>query len=378
MLRWLLLDLHLRGESMLRRMDALMSIGEFSGRCGMSAKRLRTYADGGLLVPAAVDPATGYRYYSPCQVTEARLIELLRAAGMPLAEIRQVLAAPSADRIDDWSAQVETDAAERRRALERARRLLAGDVPAAPDIAPSRGRARTMNLRAATRTDIGRVRENNEDAALGTDRLAVVADGMGGHPGGEVASAVAVSIVQAAFSARSLDELEAAVRAANRAIWDRASANPDLQGMASTVCAAGLTGDGEIALVHVGDSRAYLLRDGALRQVTNDHSVTADLVRRGELTVQSVADHPMYGFITRALGIGPDVELEASTVAAAVGDRILVCTDGLVNELSESDLCEVLTLTDDVDAAANELVDRALDRGGRDNVSVVVADVTAA
>lgn len=199
---------------------------------------------------------------------------------------------------------------------------------------------------------------------------------MGGHPGGEVASAVA-SILGAAFSGRSLDELEAASRAASRAIWDRASANTDLQGMGSTVCAAGLTDNSDIALVHVGDSRAYVLRDGVLRQATDDHSVTADLVRRGELDVQSVADHPMHGFITRALGVGPEVGLDASRMAATVGYRILVCTGGLVNELSDTELCAVLTLTDDVHAVANELVELALVRGARDNVCVVVADVTA-
>ena len=357
-------------------MEELMSIGEFSRQCGLSAKRLRTYADGGLLVPAAVDPATGYRYYRPSQARDARLIDRLRAAGMPLTDIGQVLAAPSAERLDAWNVQVETDAAQRRRALEQARRLLTGDAPASPDrTLPSR-KARTMNLRAATRTDIGRVRENNEDAAVATDRLAVVADGMGGHPGGEVASAVAVSLVQAAFSGHSLNELEAAVRAANRAIWDRASTNPDLDGMGSTICAAGLTDDGHVALVHVGDSRAYVLRDGALRQVTDDHSVTAELVRRGELSEQNAAGHPMHGYITRALGVGPDVELGARTVAATAGDRILVCTDGLVNEVRQPEICAVLTRTEDVQAAADELVELALTRGARDNVAVVVADLT--
>src|SRR5207245_2249775 len=119
--------------------------------------------------------------------------------------------------------------------------------------------------------------DNNEDAVVTGDQVAAVADGMGGHPGGEVASAVAVALVQAAFTGRSLDELEAGVRAANRAIWDRAGASPALEGMGTTICAAGLTGDGTLAVVNVGDSRAYVLRNDSLTQLTDDHSVTAEL-----------------------------------------------------------------------------------------------------
>ena len=139
-------------------------------------------------------------------------------------------------------------------------------------------------LHTVTRTDIGRVRKDNEDVVVGTDRLAAVADGMGGHPGGEVASAIAIALVHAAFTGRSLDELQAGVRAGNRAIWDRACESSDLEGMGTTICAAGLVEDGRLAVVNVGDSRAYVLRNGALMQLTHDHSVTAEAVRRGELT----------------------------------------------------------------------------------------------
>lgn len=232
-------------------------------------------------------------------------------------------------------------------------------------------------LQTATRCELGLVRDNNEDAVAATDRLAVVADGMGGHPGGEVASAVAVSLVQAAFTGRSLDELQAAVRAANRAIWDRAAGNAELEGMGATVCAAGLTEDGELAVVHVGDSRAYVLQHGRLRQITDDHSLTADLVRRGELTEQSAREHPQRGVITRVLGGGPQVEPDGNIWQAAVDDRLLLCSDGLVNEVSNDELAAIMTAGKDLQVTADELVGLALSRGGRDNISVVVAQITA-
>ena len=158
-----------------------------------------------------------------------------------------------------------------------------------------------ITMKTVTPTESRPRRDNNEDAVVSSDHLAAVADGMGGHPGGEVASAVAVALVQAAFTGRSLDELQAAVRAANRAIWDRAGASAELEGMGTTICAAGLTGDGSLAVVNVGDSRAYVLRNGSLTQLTHDHSVTAELVRRGELSEQEALDHPHHGVIYRAL-----------------------------------------------------------------------------
>jgi protein phosphatase len=362
---------------MLHDVDDLMPIGEFSERSGLSPKRLRSYAAGGLLVPAAVDSTSGYRYYSPGQLREAQLIDTLRAAGMPLAAIAELLRDPSCDRLDAWARQVAIDAAHRQQALERARRLLSIDGPSGtPDTQHVREEAK-MRLTTASRTDIGRVRDNNEDAVVSSDHLAAVADGMGGHPGGEVASAAAVALVHAAFTGRSLDELEAAVRAANRAIWDRASGSAELEGMGTTICAAGLTGDGSFAVVNVGDSRAYVLRHDSLTQLTDDHSVTAELVRRGELSEQEARDHPNRSILTRALGVGPDVELDGVAHPAAPGDRLLVCTDGLFNELGDDEIASLMAATDDVEATADALVELALSRGGRDNVSVVVAAISA-
>jgi PPM family protein phosphatase len=362
---------------MLHGVDHLMPIGEFSQRSGLSPKRLRSYAAGGILVPEAVDSATGYRYYSPDQLREAKLIDALRAAGMPIADIAALLRDPSCDQLDAWASRVETEASHRQQALGLARRLLSIEAMSpAPAECERSGKEATMKFRTVSCTDIGRVRDSNQDAVASRDDLAVVADGMGGPPGGEVASAVAVSLVQAAFTGRSLDELQAAVRAANRAIWDRAGASADLDGMGTTICAAGLTGDGSLAIVNVGDSRAYVLHNGSLTQLTDDHSVTAELVRRGELTEQEALDHPHHSVLTRALGVGPDVELDGLAHAAVAGDRLLVGTDGLFNEVHNDEIASLMAATEDLQAAADALLELALSRGGRDNVSVVIAELT--
>jgi PPM family protein phosphatase len=359
--------------------DELIPIGEFSARSGVSRKRLRSYGVSGLLVPAAVDSASGYRYYSLHQVREAKVIDALREAGMPLAEIAALLLDPSCDRVDAWAERVEGEAAHRQQALVRAQELLSLEASSSSTTARDQrsGKEATMKLTTATRTDIGRVRDNNEDAVAGSDRLAAVADGMGGHRRGEVASAVAVALVQAAFTGQSLDELEAAVRAANRAIWDRASESGELEGMATTICAAGLTAHGTLVVVNVGDSRACVSRGDSFVQLTDDHSVTAELVRRGELTEQEALDHPQHSVLTRALGVGPDVELDSASHPIAEGDRVVVASDGLFNEVPNDEIASLIAATDDPQATADTLIDMALSRGGRDNISVVIADVSA-
>ncbi len=353
-----------------------MPIGEFSERSGLSPKRLRSYAAGGLLVPAAVDATSGYRYYSPGQLRDAQLIDSLREAGMPLADIAPLLRVPSAEHLDAWAERVETDAASRREALAVARQILALEAESFAAV-ESFGKGDLMNLKTATRVDIGRVRDNNEDAVVMSDRLAGVADGMGGGPGGEIASAIAIDLVQAAFAGESLDELRGGVRAANRAIWARASTTAELEGMGSTLCVVGLTGDGTLAVVNVGDSRAYVFRNGALKQLTDDHTVTAEMVRRGELSEQDALSHPHRNVLTRVLGVGPDVELDDAVYPANEGDRVLVCTDGLVNEVSDEQIASVIDMGD-VQAVADALVELALSAGARDNVAVVVAEVAAA
>lgn len=364
---------------MLRGVGDLMPIGEFSERSGLSPKRLRSYAAGGLLVPAAIDSASGYRYYSAGQLREAQLIHELRSAGMPLAEIASLLRHRSLEQLDQWAQQVDLEASQRHEALHVARRLLATEAePITANVDRNLRRDAMTKLHAAARTDIGRVRENNEDAVLCLDRVVAVADGMGGLPGGEIASSLAVALLEVAFTGRSLDELEAAVRAANWAISERAAEGSQLEGMGTTLCAVGTTADGRLAVVNVGDSRAYLMRDGSLTQLTDDHSVTAELVRRGELTEQEAAGHPHRSVLTRALGSGPSIEVDGAVHSALVGDRLLLCTDGLFNEVSVEEIRSLMEATQDLRAAADALVERALSNGGKDNVTVVIAEVGAA
>jgi serine/threonine protein phosphatase PrpC len=361
--------------------DDLVPIGEFSARSGLSAKRLRNYASSGLLVPAAVDAASGYRYYSPHQLRQAALIDALRAAGMPLADVRDVLRRPSGERLDAWARRLADDATQRRAALDVARRLLA--PASAPDGSDgsvhdhdSGAKGPAVKLNAASRTETGHVRERNEDAVLTGPRLVGIADGMGGAPGGELASGLAVALLQAAFTGRSADELAAGVRAVNRAIWERARASAGLDGMGTTICAAGLLDDDTLAVVNVGDSRVYLAHDGTLTQLTRDHSVTGELVRRGTLTEAEALRHPHHSVLTRALGVGPDVELDASAYPAVAGDRLLACSDGLFNEVPAENIAAVMATTGDVQATADRLLEQALSAGARDNVSVVVAEIT--
>jgi PPM family protein phosphatase len=357
-------------------MDDLMPIGEFSDRSGLSPKRLRSYAAEGILVPAAIDPASGYRYYSPGQLLEAQIIDALRQAGMRLVDIRAVLRHRSPDHLDGWATRLEVERTERQRALDLARTLLAGD--STDPTTYRRSQEVTMTtLRTAGITETGLVRENNEDSIAHTDRLALVADGMGGLPGGEIAAEAAVGIIQAAFTGRSLDELEAAIRAANWTIWDRAGASSELAGMGTTICATGLLEDGRLAVANVGDSRAYLWHDGELRQLTQDHSVTADLVLRGELAEHEARTHPHYGILTRALGVAPDVEIDSRCYDVVPGDRVVLCSDGLFNELSRGEIETVVATVEGAADLARRLVEAAVARGGSDNVSVVVAEVAA-
>jgi PPM family protein phosphatase len=371
------LDSHHRAGFKLDLVDDLMTIGEFSGRSGLSAKRLRAYAAEGLLAPVAVDPGSGYRYYSPGQLADAQLIDALRQAGVPLADIRAFRREPSREQLDVWARQLDTDVTHRQAALTLARHLLgAKDDPLFPIVNPDSKEGFMLRLRTTGRTDIGQIRENNEDVIVVSDRLALVADGMGGHPGGEIAANVVASMVPAAFTGQSVDELEAAVRAANWAIRDRAVAQPALEGMGTTICAAGLVPTGHVALVTVGDSRAYLWREGALSQLTQDHTLTAELIERGELREEEAAQHPYYGILTRALGVGSDVEIDRTTFAVEKGDWIVVCSDGLFNELSGDEIKSALAQDGDLAAIVDNLIDRAITHGGRDNVSVVVAEVT--
>jgi protein phosphatase len=352
--------------------DDLMPIGEFSERSGLSQKRLRTYAAAGLLVPAAVDSDSGYRYYAPGQLRDANVIDALRRAGVPLSAIATLLADPSGFDFDDWRRHMEDDAAARQEALGEALRLMRS----VEDEARTGEGGSMTSLLFAARSETGPVRRTNEDAVVVGDRLAVVADGMGGAPGGSLASSLAVAVVDAGFGGTAASELAAVTRSANAAIFDRAAGDSRLEGMGTTLCAAGLLDEGSLVIVNVGDSRAYLLRDGGLRQLTEDHTVTAEMVRRGELDEVEAAEHPHRHVLTRVLGGGPTVEVDAFTVDVEDGDVVMLCTDGLSLELSNEDIAELMSRGATPGELADLLVESALAAGGGDNVTVVAGRVT--
>ncbi len=233
--------------------------------------------------------------------------------------------------------------------------------------------------RYATATDTGLVRETNQDAMLVTDSLALVADGMGGHAAGEVASILTTEVVGELFERNSTVEgLYSAIEAANLAIIADARENPERFGMGTTVIAVGLTHDsmGVISptLFNVGDSRAYQLRDGALRQLSEDHSVAEEWVRMGRLTPEEAATHPRRHQLTRALGVDDALDIDVSSIDALPGDRILLCSDGLSNELSVDSLAKLASAPKPLEEAVNELVSAAKHSGGRDNISVVLLE----
>lgn len=238
-------------------------------------------------------------------------------------------------------------------------------------------------LRAASATDTGRIRKTNQDQVLLGDSLFAVADGMGGHLAGEVASLTAVEALETAFTAdgdqpRSSDDLRAAVEAANGAVFARSASSEDLRGMGTTMTAVALIeSDNEqrLAIANVGDSRAYVFTQGELTQLTEDHSVPEELVRQGQLTPDEVADHPQRHILTRALGISPAVEVDLWEVLPYTGDRIVLCSDGLCRELTDDQIAAVLRRLADPGEAADELVSRARASGGSDNITVVIVDV---
>lgn len=234
----------------------------------------------------------------------------------------------------------------------------------------------TLALRYAARSDRGLVRANNEDSVYAGARLLALADGMGGHAAGEVAS----QLVIAALAPLDDDEpggdllgkLEGAVREGNDAIHDQVELNPDLDGMGTTLTAILFAGD-RLGLVHIGDSRGYLLRDGELTQITKDDTFVQTLVDEGRITAEEAHSHPQRSLIMRAL-TGHEVEPTLIMREAREGDRYLLCSDGLSDPVSQETILEALRI-DDVAASADRLIELALRGGGPDNVTVVVADV---
>lgn len=235
-------------------------------------------------------------------------------------------------------------------------------------------------LRYAARSDVGLVRSNNQDSAYAGPHLLVVADGMGGHAGGDVASSVAIAAL-APLDGEShgpddaLDELERALEEAREEIISRSESNPELAGMGTTVTAI-LRAGNKLAMVHLGDSRGYLLRDGVLTQVTTDHTFVQHLVNTGKITPEEAETHPQRSVVMRVLGdFDVDIAPDLSVREARAGDRWLLCSDGLSGFVSGETIARTLYELPDVDTCAERLVQLALRAGGGDNVTVVVADV---
>jgi PPM family protein phosphatase len=223
------------------------------------------------------------------------------------------------------------------------------------------------------RTDVGRQRTANEDSLFVRPPMFAVADGMGGAKAGEVASALAVEAVEnAADSAEPPEEqLAAIVRAANRRIYDLAVADETRRGMGTTLTLVKVHGD-EITIAHVGDSRAYRMRDGELSQLTRDHSLVAELERSGQITAEAAEHHPQRSIITRALGPEPDVEVDTYTLTGRQDDLFLICSDGLTSMISDGEVTSILRSAGSLEDAAEELVLAANQSGGKDNITVIL------
>ncbi|MGZ8649274.1 MAG: Stp1/IreP family PP2C-type Ser/Thr phosphatase [Solirubrobacteraceae bacterium] len=221
-------------------------------------------------------------------------------------------------------------------------------------------------------SDRGRQRQGNEDNFFVRSPLFVVADGMGGAQAGEVASQMAVdSFDQGLPDGPPAEGLTQVVEAANRRIHERSQTEAQRAGMGTTVTAA-YVGEGEVTIAHVGDSRAYLLRDRDLIRLTRDHSLVGELVARGKLTEEQAESHPQRSVITRALGPEPDVQVDVQAYQARRGDRFLLCSDGLTSMIPEARVKQILEGTEALDEAGRELIAAANEAGGRDNITVLL------
>jgi protein phosphatase len=233
--------------------------------------------------------------------------------------------------------------------------------------------------RHAEATDTGLVRQSNQDAVYVDESLAIVADGMGGHAAGEVASEMTIELLRDAFAQdQTVEGLYNAINAANITVLNDARENPNHFGMGTTVIVLGLTVDAEgvrsPTLCHVGDSRAYQLRDGALRQLTEDHSVAEEWVRMGRLTPEEAAVHPRRHQLTRGVGVEETIAVDVMSLHALAGDRLLLCSDGLSNELDSDTLARLSSEPFTLEESVVQLVEAAKVAGGRDNITAVLLE----
>ncbi|GAA1792990.1 MerR family transcriptional regulator [Luedemannella flava] len=350
---------------------ALLTIGAFAKAARLSPKALRLYDELGLLRPTAVDPTTGYRFYDPTQLERARLVAWLRRLGMPLADIREVCDLPpaaTAERIGAYWAQVVAETTARGRLASFLVDYLSGRGSSMSDTAA------TLGIRYAARTDAGRARPVNQDTAYAGGRLLAVADGMGAA-GGDRASAAAVEALKkledvTVPAGELLNILAEAAGAAEGAVRDAGD------GDVGTTLTALVWSGSQLGLVHIGDSRAYVLRDGELFQITTDHTYVQSLVESGQLSADEAASHPQRALLVQALtGTGAIGAPDLSLHEAVAGDRYLLCSDGVSAVVPRDALRGALAAGDGPEAVVDELVRLAYGAGAPDNIACVVADV---
>jgi PPM family protein phosphatase len=231
--------------------------------------------------------------------------------------------------------------------------------------------------RMAVVSDTGRRRRRNEDAYVCAPPLFAVADGMGGAQAGEVASGLAAAVLEeGAGDERGEERVASLIQEANRRVFQRSNEDATTSGMGTTMTVALVDSSGRtIAFGHVGDSRAYRVRDGRLEQLTDDHSLVGELVRSGKLSPEEAETHPQRSVITRALGTEPDVDVDTFTVEARPDDLYLLCSDGLTDMISADEIFAVLDASDDLEVAARALIEAANAGGGEDNITVVLFQI---
>lgn len=237
-----------------------------------------------------------------------------------------------------------------------------------------------MKLQVGAKTDVGLVREANQDSYLVDSPLFVVADGMGGHVAGDIASATAIDLISSHSAEATPDDPESLavlIKNANRAILKKVDSDPQLSGMGTT-CTLVLFDAERAHIAHVGDSRAYLFRGGSLDQLTDDHTLVSRMVREGRVSPEEAAHHPQRNVITRALGVDRDVDVDLKVVDVVEGDRILICSDGLTSMVEHEQITEMLETENSPQQVADRLVSLANAAGGEDNITVIVVDVTRA
>jgi protein phosphatase len=398
----------------------VLTIGEFARAARLSPKALRLYDELGLLTPARVDPDSGYRLYEPGQLDRARLVAWLRRLGMPLARIRVICdlaPAAAAAAVAAFWAQAEADLAGRRDLAT----FLTTYLSAKGTVMTEPGAA--LAIRYAAASDIGLSRPVNQDSAYASGRLLAVADGMG--QAGDRASAAAIDALKSlealepgpasALVAGSppagdpgpvvlpppaaahgpgaagsgvtgpgmtgpgdlLSALAQAVEQAEAAVQDIAAADPAQRGSGTTLTAMLWSGS-QLALVHVGDTRAYLLRGGELFQITHDHTVVQSLIDQGQLTPEEALSHPERALLLRALDGTQAAVPDLSLHDVRPGDRYLLCSDGLTTVVPSGGVHQVLRNAAEPAAAVRELIGLANSGGGPDNIACVVADIVEA